>query len=165
MKKPGVTLVIVGIIVLLGVVLYIPTANLIKGNTGSNIARNDDGEIEMQDSAVYAQGELVSDFPDVPIYPGSKIIKSTEINNDGEYGYVATWETNAKTIPQVLNFYLAEAKKRNWTIVQMPDFSGRAGEEYFEFRINGQKAYFTVEREEDDEPIELKIDFPPKNQQ
>lgn len=163
MKKPGVTLIIAGFIIILGVVLYIPTSNLIKKNTNPSTVQNDQDTIEMEDSAVYAQGELVSDFPDVPVYPGAEIEKSTEINNEGEYGYVATWKTNAKNIPDVLKFFLAEAKKRNWPIVQSPDLSGRSGEEYIETRIDNRKVYITVEKE-DDGAVEYRIDFPPKNQ-
>ncbi len=163
MKKPGVTLIIIGFIILLGVILYIPTSKLIKSNTGSGTAQNSDATVEMEDSAVYAQGELVSDFPDVPVYPGAEIEKSTEINNDGEYGYVATWKTKAKTIPEVLKFFLAEAKSRNWPIVQSPDLSGKSGEEYIETKIDGRKVYITVEKE-DNGTVEYKVDFPPANQ-
>lgn len=163
-KNPASTLILSGIIILLGAILFTPTYNLIRGvPIIANRSGQDGAPVEEQDSAVYAQGELVSDFPDMPVYPGAIVEKSTEINDGDQYGYIGTWKIENKTSTEVLRFYLTEGKKRNWTIVHSPDLSPNSSNEYIEARINGKKAYIIVEKESDDKEVEVRVDFPPEN--
>lgn len=160
MNKVGTTLVVSGAIVLLGVLLFNPTYNLLR-NTSSRIAIDTKDFVENEDSIVYANEELITDFPDVPVYPASKIMQSGEVNDNDNYGYFATWQTNTRSMPSVTKFFVDEAKKRNWQILHTPDTTGKTGDEYLKAVVNGREISVYVERESDESFIEVRVNIPP----
>ncbi len=164
MKKPGTILIIAGITILLGAILYTPTVNLIKGNAGSPTAKVNNGVTEESDGTVYAEGELVSDFPTVPVYPGAVVVDSVETNDSTGYGYSGTWHVTGKTWNEVLKYYLAEAKKRKWNITHQPDLGPKSSDQYIEALVDGKKVTVSVELEDDNKTIEIRIVFPLKSE-
>ncbi len=153
-----------GITILLGAILYTPTANLIRGNAGSTTARATNDVIEQSDGTVYAEGELIADFPAVPVYPGAVVVESVETNDSAEYGYSGTWHVTGKTWNEVLRYYLAEAKKRKWNITHQPDLGPKSSDQYIEALVDGKKVTVSVEIEDDNKTIEIRIVFPLKSE-
>lgn len=106
-------------------------------------------------------GALVAGFPEVPIYPSSRLVSSYEKKDTGKVGYEAVWATEGN-LPQVISFYLAEFPRLGWTLEEVPPPGDRL-EEHIKAVKNGQTAYLTVEYpEEKDEPgpVQITIEIP-----
>ncbi|MDQ3099340.1 MAG: hypothetical protein M3Q44_06345 [bacterium] len=162
MKKPGITLVIAGFVILLGIILFNPTYKLIRGNNNQAAVTSGDDLTEQEDSTVYAEEELVSDFPDVPVFPGSIVVKSAEVNSENKYGYFATWKTNTKSVPNVARYYIDEAKKRKWQLTHTPDTTGKTADEYLEALVDNKKITVYIERQSDNDVVEVRVNIPPE---
>lgn len=103
------------------------------------------------------QGQLVSGFPDFPIYPGASIIGSYKKIDGERIGFEATWETEISQ-NEVAAWYLNEFNKYiGWTIHELPD-TFNSDELVFRIEKNNQKSTLTIEREDD--ITEITVEFP-----
>ena len=111
------------------------------------------------------KGQLITGFPDFPVYPGATIVSSAKVkqNEDPAKGYRAEWEVQAESVTKVMQWYLQELKSKGWTILESPNDPESYGEQIASASKNGSIAYFVVELKEPG-LIEIKVEIPLTNQ-
>lgn len=92
--------------------------------------------------------KLPPGFPDFPTYPGAVLEKSYKLSKvqDPKRGFEAYWKTDAP-VPEVMNWYLKELAKANWSIDESPSDPETVGEQVAHVSKNGLKVTVGIEQE------------------
>lgn len=65
------------------------------------------------------EAEIVTSFPQAPIYPDSRLLESSEKSNEDSFKFEATWETN-DAVPVVSKWYVQNAESDGWILDVLP---------------------------------------------
>jgi hypothetical protein len=67
----------------------------------------------------HVEGQLVADFPAMPVYPGAVLEDSYKKEDAGKVGYEASWVTTAR-FADVANWYVRALRDAGWLILEAP---------------------------------------------
>lgn len=73
----------------------------------------------------HVEGQLVTDFPAIPAYPGAVLEDSYRKEDGGRVGYEASWETTAR-FADVVAWYLEALREAGWLILEVPTLEAAA---------------------------------------
>lgn len=108
-------------------------------------------------------GELVSGFPDFPVYPGAAVKTSRE-STGGTVGFETVWEVNQE-VPEIMRWYMDMfAGDESWKIKEPPDSPESPGEQSAIVSRDNWDFYLTVEREIDAETSEIIVEVVPQRE-
>ena len=62
---------------------------------------------------------IVSNFPQTPIYPDSRLLDSNEQSNEDSFKFEATWETK-DAVPVVSKWYIQNVESGGWILDVLP---------------------------------------------
>jgi len=112
---------------------------------------------QLETDKIEAEGELVADFPIVPIYPDAVIERSYKKIEAGKVGYEAVQIAEASVF-DVYSYFIEELKREGWTITMSSDNSPTALEQ----GLTAVKDKMTVQMEIEDEDghTEIIIEIP-----
>lgn len=102
---------------------------------------------------------LVTDFPDVPVYPEARVIESYAKDVESGKGYEALWISHDAPY-QVASWYLDTLRSSGWEIVEPETIDPEVGEPYVTAQKGGQLYYFYFENTDDDDPTEIHLEIP-----
>jgi len=107
------------IIIISGVIIIVLIAVFMIGNKQSdNISVNQSDEQTRDANKTIEEQEFVNNFPNVPIYPGAKLEKTS--TNKTPYGqfYEGVWKVQGQ-VPEVIKWYVRELEQTGW-LVKLP---------------------------------------------
>jgi hypothetical protein len=105
------------------------------------------------------QGEIVSGFPDIPVYARSELIYTYKKMENGKNGYEGVWKTD-ESVSVVMNWYIENLEQFGWNIIEPPDDLEADGEQYLVAVKGDLVLNLIVENEEG--PTEIHAEFPLK---
>ena len=103
--------------------------------------------------------QLIPDFSDFPIYPGSVVINSYKKTESNSVGY----EVNLKSkdpVNQVMAWYQTQLSQREWRILESPDFPDSLRSQTLIVQKGPQKLILTVEDEHQVGKTEIGAEVP-----
>jgi len=103
-----------------------------------------------------AKGKLVEGFPQIPTYPGSRVLNSYKKEGDGKVGYEAHYFTD-QPAKEAIIWYRDELNKLGWSIYD-EQIEGIVGEFGIMAEKDKQKVNVFVDNE--DEGAEISVEFP-----
>lgn len=87
-------------------------------------------------------------FPDFPIYPGATVEKAYKITSAPDRGFEVYWKVGGDAdVKKIVSWYLTEAPKAGWQIVDKPADPSAEGEQTASFKKGQSGAFLTVENE------------------
>lgn len=107
---------------------------------------------------------LPSGFPNIPVYPGAKLVPPLEDEDEKPegitYAYEGTWET-ADTTPQVSQWYLSNPDKE-WLIEKPPFDPGAEGQQIIIGTYRNWRANIILRKIDVDKPTLIMVGIAPK---
>lgn len=94
-------------------------------------------------SLVEERGELVSDFPELPVYPEAKLTYSSRYNLEEETVYRATWGSN-DPLSQIVPYYVNALKDAGWSVTEVEE--PPLGDSFIEATKNNQTATLYIDQ-------------------
>ena len=128
-----------------------------------NIAPTTKLEVATDPNFQEVKGQLIPGFPQFPVYPGAVVKKSLKAKQvqDPAKGYRAEWEIpQKKSVPEVMQWYLAELKNQGWVINEPPVDLQTYGEQVSKISKGDLMAYLNVEIGDDNNSTEIMVDIP-----
>ena len=103
------------------------------------------------------KGQVISGFPDFPVYPGAALIASAKTNraDQPDTGYRAKWGTQDSVIA-VMKWYQAQLPKSGWQYTP-PNDPQSEGEQVAEISKGDFKGYIASEIEEGNNEIVVDV--------
>ncbi len=103
------------------------------------------------------KGQLMSDFPEFPVYTGATLVGSAKVNTDdiADQGYRAKWTTSDPVI-KVMKWYQEELIKAGWKFEENNDIVSEA-EQIAKISKDELEGYLAAELE--DEETEIVVDL------
>ncbi|OGK14157.1 hypothetical protein A3C98_00370 [Candidatus Roizmanbacteria bacterium RIFCSPHIGHO2_02_FULL_37_15] len=105
------------------------------------------------------KGKFIEGFPEFPVLPEAKIVKSYEKVSQGKVGYEAELKTS-QTPRQALLWYRNALEKRGWTVNDEYLEEVEEGDYYLMAQKDNLKVGIFAESEEDKKLTEVTIEFP-----
>ena len=122
----------------------IPTASREAGNAL---------EVEVKD------GELLANFPDVPVYPGATIDYSYSQSGTQAQAYEGHWEAQS-SVGEITQWYLDNLVADGWEILDEVEEVFTVNEHYFQARKGDLIANFIIECESCEGTTEIYVEIP-----
>lgn len=92
------------------------------------------------------EGALVSDFPSMPIYPNSELLRTYRKSEDGKVGYEGVWQSEDSS-PEVMGWYIKSLTSSDWVVVEEPYDPLADGEQFLVVEKEGITLNLTIENE------------------
>ena len=93
---------------------------------------------------VEARGELVSGFPEFPVYPEVKLTYSSRYDLEEETVYRASWISD-DSLSQIAEYYGSALRKAGWTVTETKEPT--QGDSLIEATKNNQTATLYIDQE------------------
>lgn len=153
MKKIITIILVLTILVALGAFMYMRKGQLFINNSGEAETKM----VATDPAFPEVEGKLIEGFPDMPVYPGAKLVASAKVNpaDVADLGYRTRWDTKDGVI-QVMQWYETELPKNGWEY-EVPDDQASNGEQVAKITKEGYVGYVAAEMEGDH--IEIVVDL------
>ncbi|KKW00412.1 MAG: hypothetical protein UY33_C0011G0016 [Candidatus Amesbacteria bacterium GW2011_GWA1_48_9] len=105
-----------------------------------------------------AQGEIIEEFPPLPVYPNSTLINTYKKAERGKFGYEGNW-TTPDPVNTVMAWYLDSLPAAGWTIATTPENPDSDASQFMVLTKDRLLLNLTVENE-DGNITEIIAEFP-----
>ena len=159
-KNPLVLFVIAlcGIALIGSFILWITKARENAGQKVDQTSQQNIPKLEVATDPGFPEvkGQVISGFPDFPVYPGATLVASAKTNraDQPDTGYRVKWEAQDSVIP-VMNWYQDELSKNGWTY-EVPNDPDATGEQVAQIKKAGWEGF--VESELEDGATEIVVE-------
>ena len=119
------------------------------GSLNESLANDVDLEVATDPSFVELKGKLLPEFPEFPVYPGSKLVASSTVNPPELelQGVRAKW-TTSDSVKQSMQWYLTQLENNSWKI-NFTDDPESEGEQIAYISNDRFEGYIATEVEDD----------------
>lgn len=102
--------------------------------------------------------QLVSGFPEFPVYPGARLKSSHQ--TPGFLNFKAVWEVNQPG-PPVMDWYITALSGGAWAIEEFPEAPDIKKRQFAQARNDHWRVYLAVSQENPEEPTQVRVDLVP----
>lgn len=103
-------------------------------------------------------GELIPDFPILPIYENATLVNSYKKTEGQRVGFEANWITS-DPVNIVMNWYMQQVQNDGWIVIESPENPDADSEQFAVLEKDGRSLHLTVEQETLTE-TEIHAEFP-----